>query len=163
MKIVPQLDTYPRLVSFGQMALGKAVLLVAFAVGLLVNHVDSWIEMTVAMALISYFPARRRVIVSIAALNWLLFHSTWLNWPFLGSLAKAEGLATDWRLTALVSGIFAAVFCGFTFFFHFVRGGRAPSVSFAAKRPVLCLVAGYAAVLATAGLLPLSGMTRLVA
>ena len=34
--------------------------------------------------------------------------------------------------------------------------------SLAAKRPVLCLVACYAAVLATAGLLPLGGMMRLL-
>ncbi|MGA3017520.1 MAG: hypothetical protein ABSF62_10410 [Bryobacteraceae bacterium] len=159
MKIVPQLDTYPRLVSFGQTALGKAALLGAFAWWLLVNRLNTWIEITVAVALMAYFPARRRLLASIGALYWLFFHSTWLNWTFLRELAKAEGQRTDWTLTVLVSGILAAVFCVLAIFFHYVRARRG---SLAAKRPVLCLMAGYALVLAAAGLLPLGGMTRLL-
>ncbi len=157
-KIVPQLDTYPRLVSFGQTALGKAALLGVFAGGLLGNRLDSWIEMTAIVAVMAYFPARRRLLTSMAGLYWLFFHPTWLNWTFLRMLAKAEGQRTDWTLTALVSGILAAVFCGFVVFFYYVR---ARHDSLAAKRPVLCLVLCYAAVLATAGLLPLGGMMRL--
>ena len=158
-KIVPQLDTYPRLVSFGQTALGKAALLGIFAGGLLVNRLDLWIEITVIVAVMAYFPARRRLLTSMAGLYWLFFHSTWLNWTFLRALAKAEGQRTDWTLTALVSGILAAVFCGFVVFFYYVRARRD---SLAAKRPVLCLVTCYAAVLATAGLWPLGGMIRLL-
>jgi hypothetical protein len=159
MKIVPQIDSYPRLVSFGQTALGKAVLIGAFAGGLFVNRLDSWIEITAAIAVMAYFPARRRLLASMAALYWLFFHSTWLDWAFLRALAKAEGQRTDWTLTLLVSGILAAVFCLLAVFFHYVRTRR---VSLAAKRPVLCLVAGYAAMLAAAGLLPLDGMMRLL-
>jgi len=159
MKIVPQLDTYPRLVSFGQTTLGKVALTGVFAVGLFVNHMDSWIEMTVAVALVAYFPARRRLLVSVAALYLLLFHSTWLNWEFLRNAAKAAGQRTDWTLTVLVSGILAAVFCLLAAVFQSVRTRRA---SLAAKRPVLCLMAGYAALLAAAGLLRLGGMMRLL-
>jgi hypothetical protein len=161
LKVVPQLDKYPQLVSFGQTALGKAALLGAFAVGLLANHENSWIEMTVAMALMVCFPVRRRLLASLVGLYWLFFHSTWLNWTFLRALAKTEGQKTDWTLTALVSGILAVVFCGFGVFFHYVRRVRGRRVSLWTKRPVWCLLTAYAAVLATAGLLPLGGMMRL--
>lgn len=110
--------------SFGQTALGHAALLGAFAAGLVANHVSSWIEMTVAMTLMVLFPARRRLLVSVAGLYWLLFHSTRLNWAFLRAMAKAGGQETDWRLTVLVSGILVAVFCGFAVYFHYVRRAR---------------------------------------
>jgi hypothetical protein len=166
-RIVPQLDTYPRIVRFGQTALGKAVLLVAFAVGLRLNsgflYPHAWQEFTGAVALMTYFPARRRLLLSLlSALHMLLFHSTWLNSDFLEALAKAEGQATDWTLPALVAGIIAAIFLGFVRLFEFIRRVRTPSMPFVAKRPVLCLVTGYAAVLAAAALLPLSGMIRLL-
>jgi hypothetical protein len=161
-KIIPQLDTDPRLVGFGQTAPGKAAMLGAFALLLLANHVNLWIELTLALVPIAYFPARRRLLASMAALYWLFFHSTWLNWTFLRALAKTEGQKTDWTLTVLVSGILAAVFCGLAIFFRYVRCVRSRRNSLAAKRPVLCLMASYAAVLATAGMLPLSGMMRLL-
>jgi hypothetical protein len=161
-KIVPQLDKYPKLVSFGQTAVGQAALLGAFAAGLVANHVSMWIEMTVAMALIVLFPARRRLLVSVAGMYWLFFHSTWLNWTFLRAMAKSEGQKTDWTLTVLVFGILAAVFCGFALYFQYVRRVRARRASVWMKRPVWCLLAVYAAMLATAGLLPLGGMMRLL-
>jgi hypothetical protein len=162
LKIVPQLDTYPRLVSFAQTPLGIAALLGAFAGGLLINHVNSWIEMTAAVALMAIYPVRRRLLTSLTAMYWLFFHSTWLNWTFLRALAKTEGQKTDWTLTALVSGILTAVFCALAAYFRYVQLARGRHVSLLAKRPVLCLMASYAAVLATAGMLPLGGMMRLL-
>lgn len=159
MKIVPQIDTYPRLVGLGQTALGKAALIAAFAWGLHLHGTDSWIEIAAAVALIACFPEQRRLLTSMAALYWLFFHPTWLNWGFLQRLAKAAGQRTDWPLALLVFGILAAVFCVLAGFFRYVRERR---VSFAAKRPVLCLVGSYAAMLAAAGLLPPGGMTRLL-
>lgn len=159
MKIVPQLDNYPRLVSFGQTALGKAVLLTAFAGLLFANRAHLWIEITAAAALTAYFPARRRLLLSIAGLYWLLSHESWLHGTFLPALAKAEGQRTDWTLQALLLGILVAVFGVLAVFFHYVRTRRA---SLAARRPVLCLMTGYAAMLAAAGLLPLAGMMRLL-
>src|ERR1700683_1605061 len=150
--IVPQLDTYPRLVSFAQTPLGIAALLGAFAGGLLINHVNSWIETTAAAALMAIFPARRRLLASAAALYWLLFHSTWLDWTFLRAMGRSEGENSTWILTGRVYGILAAVFCGLAVYFRYVWRARGRRVSFGAKRPVLCLVAGYAAVLAMAGL-----------
>jgi len=148
-------------VSFGQTAPGKAALLGAFAGGLFVNRVNYWLEISLIAAVMSYLPTWRRLLTSVAALYWLIFHHTWLNGPFLSALAKAEGLRTDgWNLKVLFSGILAAVFCALAVFFHYARTRRS---SFAAKRPVLLLVASYAAVLAAAGLIPLHGMTRLLA
>ena len=78
MRIVPQLDTYPRIVRFGQTALGKAVLLVAFAVGLRINsgflYPHAWQEITGAVALMTYFPARRRLLRSLLSALHMSFH-----------------------------------------------------------------------------------------
>lgn len=167
MRVVPQLDTYPRMVRFGQTALGKAVLLVAFAVGLRLNtgflYPHAWQELTGAVALMTYFPARRRLLLSLlSVLYMLLFHSRWLESDFLVALAKAEEQPTGWTLTALVAGVVAAIFLGFARLFEFIRSQRTPSMPFVAKRPVLCLVGGYAVLLAAAALLPLSGTLRLL-
>ena len=167
MRVVPQLDTYPRMVRFGQTALGRAVLLVAFAVGLRLNagflYPHAWQELTVAVALMTYFPARRRLLLSLlSALHLLLFHSMWLDSDFLVALAKAEGQPTDWTLTALVAGAIAATFLVFLWLFEFIRRARTASMPFVAKRPVLCLVTGYAAVLAVAASVPLSGTPRVL-
>ena len=159
MKIVPQLDTYPKLVRFGQTIPGKAVLLGAFAAGLFAVKVETWIELTAAVVLITYFPARRRLLVSVATLYWLFFHTDWLNWDFLRGMATAEGQRTDWILTALVAGILAVMFCEIAVFFSYVRARRD---SFAARRPVLCLVTGALLLLFVADLLPVYGVARLV-
>lgn len=154
MKIVPQLDKYQRLVSFGQSAFGKPVLLTAFLVGLYVIRVASPLELTAAIALMTYFPARRRLLLSFATLYWLLFHSGWLNWTFLRSLAKAEGQRTDWPLTVFIAGIVAAMFGVLAVFFHYVHTRR---TFFVTKRPVLCLVTCSLLLLFAAGLLPVDG------
>jgi|CZKZ01.1.fsa_nt_gi hypothetical protein len=159
MKIVPQLDTYPRLVTFGQTTVGKAVLVGAFAIGLFADRVDAWIGLTVAIALITCFPSRRRLLLSMATLYWLAFHAQWLNWEFLREIATAEGQRTDWTLTALVYGTIAAVLCMFALFFHIARTRRTLLV---AKRPVLFLVTSTLLLLAAADLLPFKGVTRLL-
>ena len=159
MRIVPQFDTYPRLVNFGQSASGKAVLLGVFALGLVAGHERLWVEMTAAVALMTYFPAQRRLIASCGALYWLIFHGEWLQWGFLRDVAQAEGQRTDWTLTVLVYGILAAVFFVIGLFFRRVsmRPGSLPT-----KRPVLFLTAGFALLLAAAALLPIGGMTRVL-
>ncbi len=158
-KIVPQLDTYPWLVKFGQTPSGKAVLLGAFAFGLVLIHVELWIELTAVVAATTFFPARRRMLLSVATLGWLLFNNSWFNWPFLRSIAQAGGQRADWPLTALVAAVCAAWFCLIALFFRYVRSQ--PN-SFLAKRPVLCLIACDFLMLAAAGMLPLAGMARLM-
>jgi hypothetical protein len=160
MKIVPQLDTYPRLVSFGQTWLGKVVLLVSFAVGLRVSGASLWIEMTVPPALMSCFPAKRRQILSLTTLYWLLFHSDWLDWAFIRSLANGAGGTAGWNLNFIIGGILAAAFLVCALFFQFVRGLRKRRVGLVARRPILCLITGYATLLAVAGLAPLTGTLR---
>jgi hypothetical protein len=159
MKIVPQFDTYPRLVTFGQTALGKAVLAVAFAAGLAANGLDSWLATGLAVALVAYFPARRRLLLSIAALCWLVYRPTWINWDFLRGLAR-EGQIAETAIPSLVFRALAGMFCLVAVFFVYTRKRRG---SMLAKRPVLCLVAGYAAMLGAVGLLPLAGAGRLAA
>src|SRR5450631_1446913 len=160
MKIVPQLDKYSSLVSLGQTALGKAVLILAFAVGLFAVRVDSWIELTAAVALAAYIPSRRRLLVSLATLYWLAFHTKWLGWDFLEDIARAEGQRTEWHFIALVYGIIAVVLCVFAILFNFARTRR---TSLVARRPVLVLVTGCFLILGAASLLPINGLARVLA
>jgi hypothetical protein len=132
-KIVPQLDTYPHLVSFGETALGKAVLLAVFGGLLRLYHIDWWMETTIAVGLMAYFPGRRRLLVSIAALHWLVFLDAGLNWSLL------------------------SLFVASTAYFLFVRSVAGRPTSFVSARPVFCLIAGFSILLAAAGVLPLRG------
>ncbi len=108
-KIVPQLDTYPWLVNFGQTAPGKTVLLGAFAVGLVLIHGELLIELTAVVAVTTFF-RRGAECSGIATLGWLLFHNSWFNWSFLRSIAQAGGQRADWPLTTLVAAVGGA-FC----------------------------------------------------
>ena len=138
MKIVPQLESYPWLVTFGQSKFGKPMLIAAFAGLLYVNQVDWCIETTVAVGLAAYFPTWRRLIVSVAALHWLMFLYGGLNWSLL------------------------TLFLVFTTYFLYVRSVHGRHNSFASRRPVFCLVATFAATLAAAGLMPPGGTTQFV-
>jgi hypothetical protein len=160
MKIIPQIDTYPRLVSFCQTPLGKLVLLAAFAVGLIVNQVLEWPALTVVAGAISFFPRHRRLLLSVGALYWLIFHHTWLSRDFIKGIALMEGQATDWHLTAMLGLMVAGVFAGTAAFFQLVRNKPLSPVS---RRPVLVLVGGFYAALILAGTLPLHGLARVLA
>lgn len=160
MKIVPQLDRSPRLVSFAQTAPGKLLLLAAFACGLAINKAEWWPEIVAALACITFWPARRRLLTSVAALCWMLLHASWINWPFLRELAAESGRMPGWRLTAVVYVMLAAVLALTAVFFRAVSLRRG---SFATKRPVLCLMSVYGLLLAAAGFLRPSGTAGLAA
>lgn len=156
-RIVPQLDTYPALVRFAQTPFGRAVLLAIFAAGLFANQTHSWIELAVAAGIVAYFPAQRRLLLTLTTLYWLVFHSTWVNWTFLSSIAGADGQPKNWTIKAIGFLILATAFALLAVYFQYVRNRRD---SFAAKRSVLCLVTASFLLLFLAALLPAGGKTH---
>jgi Ca2+/Na+ antiporter len=159
MNIIPQVDTYPRVVSFCQTTAGKAATLAAFAATLILNRVGPWIALTMVAAVITFFPARRRLMLSLGALYWLIFDHGWLRVDITRQIAKAEGQRTDWAFALMAGIVLVGVFCGIAAFVHHVRVQR---LSFSSRRPVLVLVCGFFAVLMAAGTLPLHGLARVL-
>jgi len=157
MKIVPQLDTYPRLVTFCQTAWGKVALLVVFGGLLRINALSSWIEVTVAAAGFSFLPRHRHMLLSIAALYWLLVHHDWIDWEFIQRVGSAGAHARGYTLHLLAGFMLGGIFLMFALFFGYVR--RHPG-TFAARRPVMALLSVFGACLLTAGAIPLEGTAK---
>src|ERR1700693_6460545 len=90
-RIIPQRDPYPRLVSFGQTLWGKAALLAAFAGALIVNQPEPriWIPVTLIVAVMSFLPQYRRPLLSLAAVYWILY-GFWMGRALLRQIAQAE-------------------------------------------------------------------------
>ena len=66
-RIIPRIETYPAVVQFAQTAAGKVLILALFAVGLKFATED-WIPMSLCLALITFLPVRRRMLVTVATL-----------------------------------------------------------------------------------------------
>ena len=160
MKIIPQIDTYPRLLAFGQTRWGKLGLLVAFAGMLWFDRVPYGFELAVAAGLVSYFPKYREPLLSLAALCWLFFYRDWSQWEFIQRMAAAEVHTRPWILDLLAIILLTVIFCGVGLFFHYVRQRRGSS--YLARRPVFALVGAYLVVLLLAGIFPPRGAAQAV-
>ena len=66
-RLIPRVDTYPAVVAFAQTVFGKLVLLALFGLGLAYGSTD-WLILTLCLALITFLPAQRRILVTISAL-----------------------------------------------------------------------------------------------
>jgi hypothetical protein len=66
-RLIPRVDTYPGVVAFAQTVIGKLVLLALFGLGLAYGSTD-WLILTLCLALITFLPAQRRILVTISAL-----------------------------------------------------------------------------------------------
>ena len=69
-RLIPRIEINPRIVSFAQTWLGKVTLLAAFGCGIIVFIHDphSWMPLVLGVALITFMPARRRLILAVAPL-----------------------------------------------------------------------------------------------
>lgn len=157
MKIVPQIDTYPRLVTFTQTAAGKMAMVAAFALVLLLSGRAEWIQMTAVMAAITFFPERRRLLLSAAAACWLVLYGN-EKWEVIRRIAAMEHIEITWRVNLLAGVIFGGLFAGIAALFQHIR--KRPQ-SFPARRPVYTLIGGYFLILGVAAVTPLHGFPRL--
>jgi len=87
-RIIPPLDTYPRVVAFAETARGRVALVAAFGILLLPVQGKLAVATVAAAAASAYLPAYRRWIVTAATLVFLLHDPSW--YPSLPALAAAK-------------------------------------------------------------------------
>src|SRR5260370_38277081 len=110
MGVVPQLETYPRLVALVQTPAGRVAAAAAFGLLLLLNGQPLALEISAVVAILSFAPEHRRMIVSAATLAWLLFHPSWIPMALIRKVAAYEHLHAGFALELPVGGtVFAAL------------------------------------------------------
>lgn len=100
-RLIPPIETFPRVVSFAQTFLGKAILLVTFGCGLrLFTHdLTRLSQIILLLAAISFLPPYRRLVLAISPI--CLFVSRDMHSPLLLMLkftAIAIGLFLSWSV-----------------------------------------------------------------
>jgi hypothetical protein len=158
MRVVPQLETYSRLVSLVQTPAGKVAAAAAFGLLLLVNGQPLALEISAVVAVLSFAPEHRRVIVSAATLGWLLFHPSWIPMALIRKVAADEYLDAGFGVQLAVGAAVCTVLWAIGAWFATVR--KRPN-NLLARRPVFVLVLSYLCLLAMAGALPLHGAARM--
>jgi len=136
-RLIPRIETYPEVVSFAQTDIGKITLLGIFAIGLWQSH-PFWEVLVVLLAVVTLLPRYRRMVLTFATLFWafgILWRST--DPPLL--------------LPAAVVLILAALL-----FWAAIRFPR----SWFGRRPVACLLTGFALSVLIASYLPKGGHPR---
>src|SRR2546423_13874083 len=96
LRVIPQLDTYPRVVQYAQTGAGKLLMLAVFAVGLRMQGPRALLPLVCILGAIMLFPAWRNLLAALGTLYYLLFQETWINWTFIQRVATAEGLGPSW-------------------------------------------------------------------
>jgi len=138
-RLIPRIDTYPRVVAFAQTPLGKIVVLALFGVGLHYAKA-SWWPLIPWLLLITLLPERRRILVTVAT----------LFFTFMLPLYSLPQSLYDMIFSASAIGLGAILFW-------------AASVwprSWYGKRPVLFLLTGYTAFILLATRIPSASSYR---
>jgi hypothetical protein len=104
-RLIPRIDTYPAVVSFAQTIIGRLVLLALFGLGLAYASTD-WLILILCLALITFLPAQRRMLVTISTLlfafivPWRFFKQPFYSVAFIVSVLTLAALlfwcATLW-------------------------------------------------------------------
>jgi hypothetical protein len=143
--IIPRLDENPKLVAQAQTTEGKLVV-IAMAVCLLIWRKPMPIVFLVAVALVSFLPAYRRMVLAAASLYWILT-SGLLNQAIIRQMAAAAGIHVSYPAVWILSGLACVSLV-------FGLGGlsiRTQADSFIGRRPVLCLGIFFCLALGIAG------------
>src|ERR1700676_5278236 len=120
-RLIPRFETYPAVVSFCQTVPGKILLLLLFGIGLAAVTHFFFLFVLLSLALITAFPAQRRILVTCCTLAFA-FANCWRA----GSLSRAIDIVLVCVLAWL---LFSPV--------HNLRQ------SFLGRRPLLCLFGGF--------------------
>jgi hypothetical protein len=67
-RLIPRIDTYPRVIALAQTDAGKIVLLTLFGLGLAYSK-QAWLALSLWLMLTTFLPDRRRILVTAGALN----------------------------------------------------------------------------------------------
>jgi len=131
--IIPRLDENPKLVAQAQTAAGK-IAVIAMAVCLIGWRRPRPIVFLVAVALVSFLPAYRRMLLTASSLYWVLA-SGLLNQDVIGQVAAKAGIHVPHPAVWVLSGLACVSLV-------FGLGGlwiHRQGVGFIGRRPVLCL------------------------
>ncbi|MGD0128313.1 MAG: hypothetical protein ABSF46_23380 [Terriglobia bacterium] len=158
MRIIPQLDTYPKLVAFAETPAGKVAAVATFAVLLRLARMPfsgirtPVVEMAAIVGILSFFPQHRRLLVSAATLYWLVFHAeASLKLDFVRWVASSQGFPSGATLTVTAVVALLAVFCALGLYLKVV-GQRRHNLF--GRRPVLLLVGSYVCLLVATKITP---------
>jgi hypothetical protein len=132
-RLIPRIETYPKIVAFSQTIAGKLVLLALFGLGLS-YYGDDW-QLTIAcLALIAFLPSQRRMLVTFSTLL-CAFVFQWKN--------------SSHPLYFIVIISLVCVLGGLLFWSAVLRPR-----SWFGRRPILFLLCGYAAFVVFASYFP---------
>ena len=131
--IIPRLDENPKLVAQAQTAAGK-IAVIAMAVCLIGWRRPRPIVFLVAVALVSFLPAYRRMVLAAASLYWVLA-SGLLNQDVIGQVAAKAGIHVPHPEVWILSGLACvSLVFGLGGLWIGRQGG-----GIIGRRPVLCL------------------------
>lgn len=147
--LIPQLDTYPKVVSLAQTSLGKIILLAVFSAGLSLQT-RSWAHISLFIAAMTFLPQFRPVLLTIATFGSLAL-SNWSIVSLPASIQTQAQPATFFFKPMIV----ASVLILFALYYAAVRKNKN---AWLAKRPVRTLVISYILLLLVATNAPLSEM-----
>ena len=135
-RLIPRIETYPAVVSFAQTIAGKAVLLVLFGAGLAytIRTLKDWLVLTLCLALITFLPARRRLLVTISTLIFTFI----VPW---------KAYQNPVYVFSLIAGVLAL---GALLFWFATLWPR----SWYGRRPIFFLLCGFAALIVVAAYTP---------
>ncbi len=106
-KLIPPLDTYPRLVKFVHGVPGKVILLVVYAIGLSL-HTSGWKAITIVLTALTFFPKYRAIILVVATFGFI-YLKNWPNLEILNTIiypAWTPNFAFKPLVIAMVMGVF---------------------------------------------------------
>jgi hypothetical protein len=78
-RIIPRIETYPVITKLAKTAVGKALILALFALGLRFAMTE-WLPLSLGLAVITFLPVRRRILLTILTLVFT-FAVPWVKWP----------------------------------------------------------------------------------
>jgi hypothetical protein len=141
-RLVPAIDTSPRLVAWAQTRLGKVLLLSLFAAGLRLRFdPKTCLAMTAILAATTFLPNHRRWVVTAGTLLWLGMAGPGIDWTVLRFLVRTRRLAGAFDFPLLQSVVLVAVLVLSALGISFAR--RYPG-ALPFRRPVLTLAIFYA-------------------
>lgn len=152
LRLIPPLETYPRLCDAARTTGGKLLLLAVFALLLRLHDDSYWLDIVVVLVATSFYPRHRGALVTVGTLGVLARHG-WPNTTLLTALAQREGVLPDGR--TFVPIVVAAAVVASGLIVHLARGARRTAVT---RRPLLTLVGGYLVLLAIASYAPPFGV-----
>ncbi len=146
-RLIPPLETYPRVITFAQTLAGKMLLLALFAAGLSLRT-DQWLPISACLLALTLLPKFRPLLLTIATVGSL-------------SLAGWPNVAPPWSIRQLhhptIPGyqplIMAAILGSFALYYGAVKNNRAGWIG---KRPVRNLLVFYLLLLLAATQVPLT-------